>query len=168
MIIIYYIIIILGGNSLPNIIQSYHPFSSLIPYQDPSIFSLSTWRKKTVEKEKDNGNKMQRQPISQQSAHPMCIQSAPAVVQLNLIQSHAPVLLRNQRKSIQMLMLLRQPWVTGASTMEGMEGCRQNRKVEAPRFHRSLQRKRRSCLQLFDSVLFQVTFLSSESQLRAA
>ena len=46
MIIIYYIIIILGGNSLPNIIQSYHPFSSLIPYQDPSIFSLSTWRKK--------------------------------------------------------------------------------------------------------------------------
>lgn len=104
MIIIYYIIIILGGNSLPNVIQSYHPFSSLIPYQDPSIFSLSTWRKKTVEKEKDNGNKMQRQPISQQSAHPMCIQSAPAVVQLNLIQSHAPVLLRNQRKSIQMLM----------------------------------------------------------------
>ena len=55
-------------------------------------------------------------------------------------------------------MFLRQPWVTGASTMEGKEGCRQNRKVEAPRFHRSLQRKRRVCLHLSDSVLFKSTY----------
>ena len=34
-----------------------------------------------------------------------------------------------------MLLFLKQPWVTGASTMEGKEGCRWNRKVEAPRNH---------------------------------
>ena len=93
MIIIYYIIIIPGGNSLPNIIQSYHPFTSLIPYQDPSIFSLSTWRERNSgERErqwKQNAETANQSAKCQPHVHTISTSCSP--IKLNLVTgSRAP------------------------------------------------------------------------------